>query len=318
MSNLDLLQSCSPLTPRDLEIGLSVLEPGKSYSADEISVLAYPARSRSAVNDTLELLRMLGFLKSVNGRYMVSEDIKMLHEECASELSKRTLSLLVQDGVISEVLPQDAFGYDLARKSIYVRASYIPIRFHRVRNLLLRLTALQEEADGLLYVNSSLQHMFENVLIPAVRQDLEESGLSLEDFMKIKARQRALGEHAERLAMAYERARLRGSGLEKEIKQISLIDVGAGYDVASFLTKKSTEHDLFIEVKYTGRSGSFHWSRNEVETASAKRDGYAIYLFDGESDEPSEIISNPYATVYENAGWSKEPDSWRVSRNPHA
>jgi len=99
-----------------------------------------------------------------------------------------------------------------------------------------------------------------------------------------------------------------------------LIDVGAGYDIASFDSIYSESIDRFIEVKSYSQNVSFYWSRNEVETARLKGDSYFLYLVNRDcitnnGYEPL-VIQNAYSNVFIDEGWRKEGQSWFISPKP--
>ncbi len=109
---------------------------------------------------------------------------------------------------------------------------------------------------------------------------------------------------------------MRGHPLLDQIRRISLNDVGAGYDIASFAGSTSLEHDLFIEVKSHGAQKVFHWTRNEIATAREFGESYALYLVDRtRSDVPGyvpHIITGPTPEMFHGpeSGWSVEATSF--------
>lgn len=75
------------------------------------------------------------------------------------------------------------------------------------------------------------------------------------------------GERAEQFVLSYEAKRLEGHPTLSKIKQISVIDVTAGYDILSYNGVDSEKLDRFIEVKSYLGSPHFYWSQNEIEKA---------------------------------------------------
>lgn len=93
-----------------------------------------------------------------------------------------------------------------------------------------------------------------------------------------------IGQIAETHAVQHEKRRLRRYGfpeLASLVKQISIVDRSAGYDVQSFQgTGKHPDNEIFIEVKGTRKSEvQFIWSRNERRVARKMRRKYWIYCF---------------------------------------
>lgn len=87
--------------------------------------------------------------------------------------------------------------------------------------------------------------------------------------------QRVRAAMAEELVVAHEKRRLEAAGavdLAAGVRRVSITDVGAGYDVASYSTDGSPR---FIEVKSSaGTRACFHISSNELACARRGRDAY--------------------------------------------
>lgn len=130
------------------------------------------------------------------------------------------------------------------------------------------------------------------------------------------ARQAEDGKAAEEWVLQYERERLRDHPLCDQIRRVSEDDVGAGYDVLSFSSRSSLQHDLFIEVKSHGIMKLFHWSRNEIATAEEFGEEYALYLVDrtrmSDADYRPHIISAPTPEMFAQpgSGWKVEATSF--------
>ena len=90
-------------------------------------------------------------------------------------------------------------------------------------------------------------------------------------------------------------------------RQVSLEDVGAGYDIQSYDIVKEDIIKIFIEVKSYKKNGikkKFYWSKNEINVAKDLREKYYLYLLP--NDGPKKIfideltrICNPYIEIYE-------------------
>ena len=119
---------------------------------------------------------------------------------------------------------------------------------------------------------------------------------------KILAEQKRVGERAEKLTVNYEINRLKKHNLifeSNHVKKISSTYVNKGYDIESFSCRNDTPN-FFIEVK--GRKynlRSFIISINEIKTAEALGDHYAIYFWNNLGstvlpEKPLKIIRNPF------------------------
>ena len=130
-------------------------------------------------------------------------------------------------------------------------------------------------------------------------------------------KQQADGEAGELFVLEYEKRRL--SQHHPVPKRISLVDVGAGYDILSCHDKDSILYDRYIEVKSFRGKPHFYWSANEKRIAEVLGEDYFLYLVDldkmgNESNEYAPtIIQNP-ANQLLGDGWLIEPDSFKITR----
>lgn len=103
--------------------------------------------------------------------------------------------------------------------------------------------------------------------------------IDIETFLALKAHAKEIGELGEKYVIEYEQRRLKSIGrpdLAENIEQVSLTNVGAGYDVKSF-EKNGIER--FIEVKTTTGEGSqFQLTFNEYKVAQENKERYWIYF----------------------------------------
>lgn len=140
-----------------------------------------------------------------------------------------------------------------------------------------------------------------------------KSAEKLASELEMKAR---LGEAAEEWVLEYERQRLSGHPLQGQIRRVSIDDVAAGYDIVSFASPASLQHDLFIEVKSHGATKLFHWSRNEIAVAREFGESYALYLIDRHlCDAPNyepHVILGPTPEMFsaKGSGWTVEATSF--------
>lgn len=130
------------------------------------------------------------------------------------------------------------------------------------------------------------------------------------------AQQAADGAAAEEWVVEFERRRLRDHPFVEQVRRVSEDDVTAGYDVLSFASPTSLQHDLFIEVKSYGSVKLFHWSRNEIATAEEFGEEYALYLVDRnrccEFGYVPHIMKGPSPEMFNlpGSGWHVEATSF--------
>ena len=141
--------------------------------------------------------------------------------------------------------------------------------------------------------------------------------VSQEELLKQLEKERDDGALAEQLVMNYEKERL--PNRSSKIKQVSLIDVAAGYDILSFNSESSLLYDRFIEVKCFHGKAHFYWSSNEKNISELIGENYFIYLVDldryfcnPEGFKPT-IIQNPSKNI-NSENWCIEPTNFYVYR----
>lgn len=139
------------------------------------------------------------------------------------------------------------------------------------------------------------------------------------DMDVILDRKKQVGDVGETLTMEYEINRLSGyADLAHRVKQVSITDPYAGYDIASFDGPLSgAGHDRFIEVKATsGTSPRFIWSSNEVEKALEYGNTYWIYLWtDVYGSKTLHTIQNPYVKMFKSGDPKPKPASYLVNKS---
>lgn len=130
----------------------------------------------------------------------------------------------------------------------------------------------------------------------------------------------AFGLQAELAVMQFERDRV-GPKFAPSVVHVASENPFASYDIKSITLIDTTPEPRFIEVKAVSRSTfQFHWSAREVDTASALRNKYFLYLVPvGEGGvidiSNTWVIDNPLASIFDNPrSWTIEPDSYVCSR----
>lgn len=214
------------------------------------------------------------------------------------------------DYIISEEVINLSFvEYDLLTDSYKLPSKSFKYRHAGYRNLLISFGALVLRQDRMYNVSELFSEFLHR---PGLVKQLSQKRLK-----EILEAEEKMGEIGEQFVLEYERKRL-NSTISAKIKQVSLIDVSSGFDIASFNSPDSKGHDRFIEVKTYKGEPHFHWSRNEKIKASILRGHYYIYLVEydriAQHGYSPHIIQDPIANVFESTDWSKTIDSYLIER----
>lgn len=214
-----------------------------------------------------------------------------------------------------DVLTADMFIYDIHRHKVSFRNELLPLSYASIRNVLVSqefLSVDREQKKTTFWVHPN----FESMLAQFCKKS--STTLSLKQLQARLEADAIAGAKAESFVLKYERRRICNPVLQRQIKQISEIDVCAGYDIISYENDKSTFYDRFIEVKAIPQKPSFFWSRNELEIAKLQGEKYFLYLVDLSKIENAEycpqIISNPVQSIMKSPDWIVEPESYHVQK----
>jgi hypothetical protein len=227
---------------------------------------------------------------------------------------------LIDDDSLSSFILPEAIEYDSVGNTICLRNNLIPLEYSGLKNLLISLNFFKPHplSSNLLQVTKELETLFETKLIPGIKEELfpeaRLKGLSLASLMRMQELNELHGREAEEFVLNYERRRL-GEDFAERVRIISNLQCDAGYDIASFEGRSSTQSDRFIEVKSFSGEPSFFWSRNEVAVSEALKSQYFLYLVNRnlmiQEDYMPLIIQNPHEYVFLNdKEWKKDAVSW--------
>lgn len=203
-------------------------------------------------------------------------------------------------------------SFDLQKRMYRVQPHSFSISVSVFRNVLILFGALTPDSSSY-FISREYEKFFAECAKVHSRQ------LSLEALKAQQRRNEEQGAIGEKFVLEYEKARLAGTGLEDLVKQISDIDVGAGYDIVSFANGDSADYDRFIEVKtYVGEE-HFYWSSNEIEKAKLLRNQYVLILVDANrinehGYKPVEI-TNPSENIISCDQWRLTATSYFVDRH---
>jgi len=260
------------------------------------------------IEAAVALLRELG-LCAINGKLVVGgERVKGLVQSTTPTgvaVGQILLSRMFDEKLISVANVQ----YDLQIGRGYLRKGDVPLRYSQMRNYLIDAGIFSID-KGRIYLNEDCAETLENKIAAL------EGGMTPEELLEKLERDKIAGASAEAFVVEYEKRRL-GSPLDNTVRQISLISVSAGYDIASFDSAESTQYDRFIEVKALG-GNEFHMSANELAVARRLGKQYYLYLVDlrkmAKQGYAPEIIQDPANRFASSADWRVIPESYRISK----
>lgn len=210
--------------------------------------------------------------------------------------------------IAEDVLHLDKIRYNLVGDYYYLPNSSFKMKHAIYRNILLMFGCIKLE-------DNSTNYVIVDLLLSKLENESSVKKLSLTNLKRLLEKESEMGECGEQFVISYEQKRL---SAKKNIKQISIMDVAAGFDIASYNSVNDVEYTRFIEVKTYRGEVHFYWSSNEIEKASRLREHYYLYLVDFDSIQSPgyqpEIICDPYTTVYVSDSWHKKADSLFITK----
>lgn len=261
-------------------------------------------RIRAAV----ALLEELKLCETVDDRITGSESMATI-VSAKQALGLEVGLILLQRMLDEGLLPIEKIGYDLDAACGYLRQRDISLRYSQMRNFLLDAGILVANKGKLLFGHDAS-------LILQSKAAALDGGMTPAELLEKIERDKEAGAAAESFAMEFERKRL-GPPIAEAIRQVSLVSVSAGYDIASFESTQSNHYDRFIEVKAIGGNG-FHLSASELLTAKKLGKHYYLYLVDMRKKDLEgyrpEIIQDPSEFLAESSDWRVMPESYHITR----
>ena len=212
----------------------------------------------------------------------------------------------------NDIIDIETISYEIGSDSFLLSPSSIKRKYAGFRNLLANLKIIALRSDARYTILQKLDKYFSK---PELRRKITEKQL----YAQLQKR-KELGNLGEEWVLAYEKRRITNPALSTRIRRISIIDVGAGFDIVSYNSNESAAgmSDRFIEVKTYKGNEHFHWSHNEIEKASLYGEHYYIYLVDADcidyDDYEPQIIQDPIKNIWKSEEWIKRPDSLLVER----
>lgn len=254
---------------------------------------------------TVLLLEEMGYI-SFDGENIENLQIPLgMSDE--SEFTQYFANILLDFLLKEEVILLDCLSYNSQEDRFVLSRKGIRYKHAPYRNLLLSFGILSKRDDGGYYFEKMIDTIIK--IAPSKNRKKTEEKL-LEELEK----QRQQGLAGEKFVLEYERNRLKGHHSLDKIKQVSIIDVGAGFDIISFEDLETQQLNRYIEVKTYKGKPHFHWSTNEMRVSKIRAEHYYLYIVDYdricEDDYHPEIIPNPSMYFIENEEWICTPESF--------
>lgn len=253
-----------------------------------------------ALKNSLTLLMELEIILNKDGIYykVFEVDKKIFPLELKSFLFTKYKSIIC-NAILGKT------QYDIEKKEIFVMRNSIPLNLAGLF-MLLNDYGVTQYSNNKVIIGRELQNNL-------AQQDNVRK-ISIEDLENKLLKEKELGEIAEEYVLKYERRKLRKLGINLEPKQISLIDVAAGFDILSYFSDK-LDDEKYIEVKSCDEKYTFHISENELKHAKLYGSRYYLYLYN-RMEKSIKEINNPYKLFFEKSAdcWVVETDGYKIHK----
>ena len=228
-------------------------------------------------------------------------------EQAVSALCERCFSFLIDEQLVNIELLKFNDKVDL----FYIPKRSFSLQSSIFRNLLITFNALVPVNDEF-----RISKEYDSFFGELVKRRMKK--ITLEQLQHRLEEEQDMGEQGEIFVLNFEQERCDFTDVDKSrIRQISHIDVSAGYDIISFHDEIGLKR-RYIEVKTYKGCPHFYWSANEIESSRLRGDNYFLYLvnFDKINDSAyrPEIIQNPYVAIRDSEFWKLTPSSYLVEK----
>lgn len=221
-------------------------------------------------------------------------------------INRDTIKILIENNIFDNTI----FRFNPIMKRYEFINEKLPIGFYAIRNLLINLNFIErikEYEITKFYINSKYENLLTN--------EYEAKSRSLDMLEKELLHKKMIGEKAEQFVLDFERNRV--PNFRNDIKQISIIDTSAGFDILSFENNVDNCLNRYIEVKAIGADTKFYISRNELDIGKMLSMKYCIYLVDInkclEVGYEPRIIIDPINQIINSNDWIVEPSNFLIS-----
>ena len=297
--------------------GISYIANWLSNDAIKVNSLIELAKTTNVINST-EVVTILWLLQSM-GIVRISENeevspITRLNEEVGKgdeSFSNWFIESFVGFCLDNDIIDTNAIKYSITDDAYIMDSTAIkPSKYACYRNILIEYNVISFLQDARYRINS--------ILDIAIKTPERTKRISEKQLLAQLEKQREQGERGELFVLDYEMKRITDPDKRALIKRISVIDVGAGFDIVSVNDNNSLSSDRYIEVKTYKGTPHFILSDNEKDKASLIGESYFIYLVDDDriNDEGyiPMIICNPCNSIFESDEWLVEYDSYRITK----
>lgn len=261
------------------------------------------------INGGIKLLRFIGIIFGDDNSLRMVNNLpgdRQLNEIIACRL----INMLHRTNDFIEVFPAGSVSIDTQNHNICLVRRFMEFKYAPIWNLLRDILSIEQSNNiEKVYLIST------NALLDEFSLNASEKSrlISQRDLERILKAQSLAGAKAERVALEYEKQRLRDRNDLSHVRIISDYNVNAGYDIISYDNNTSKCLDRFIEVKsFIGSRPQFYWSSNEMDMAKKYGNQYFIYLIDRLKMHNSNfelfIIQNPAKNVLGSTNWALSPD----------
>ena len=304
-----------PGRKEDILFFLQSIVGANSIRLDDIRILCRhaPAKYQLHTDYLIEYCSCFGWIQ-LNDKISASKDILSFSRN-ETQLNNYLVESTLNSMFCNKIFTANMFVFDVNNTRVLFRNELLPLSYASIRNVLVSQGFLVVERDSLKTV-FSVHPDYEVLLSRFCQKSMNAMTLAqLQSRLEANA---IAGAKAESFVLDFERRRIQNPTLKNQIRQISNIDVCAGYDILSFESDSSNTYDRFIEVKAISRNQAFFWSKNELEIARLQGDKYCLYLVNlskiGDSEYAPIIIQNPALSIMRSPDWLIEPESYHVQK----
>ena len=244
-----------------IEYVLQATEEG-THSVSSLKEACY-TRSygfRESFNALVKLLEALELLSIQDGLVRRANDPSMdLQDNFVKSFCERLFLTMAECGEFHCLFNNETISADTRNQVIYFRNSRAYLRYAPIRNLLLSIGFMSRDArlQNVFVVIDDHYDWFLTGLLDWTSSSEIMQGSSLAHLKENLERQEQAGHLGEKYVIGYEKRRLANHVSVNKIRRISDENVGAGYDIISFLDESSAIYDRFIEVKSFSGAPSF-------------------------------------------------------------
>lgn len=267
----------------------------------------------------------------------ITELGKSFLEKTDLESKKKFLrAVCVEENEVSKIIFSIINNFNNNNKIYSCQMDLVSKYFKKYENWISLLHEIKfwknNHSFNMVEINSEISgtSAFERLMFKSnIIQDRQRKPIPLakqeEDRKKEEERNKITGQIAEEIVVKYEKKRLEIEGFPDEaykVRQISVEDSIAGYDVESFFGKASdlTEPDKLIEVKGTTTNEfGFFWSKNEIKTAQKYGQNYWIYVVTNidklkKTGSITEQIQNPSDKIFNDGSFKVEIENYHITK----